>query len=195
MGDWCLACGGDGGWQFSGRQMWVVGSVMVSSPLLPAFGTLSHLLYFRLPSTFLPSKGRSITTIGTRWHDFFLFFITLFRYFIKLFYSFHYIYFPFLKGCRLEKGHIVPVLCSHSLKKKNASRNPSVPVFPLPIGLFVFLPYFSYLFIPLISHNNDTHVPTAWWWELLVFIAPSGWLLISPIKCFLTCLLGCLRAG
>ena len=55
-----------------------------------AFGTLSLLLYFQLPSTFLPSKGRSITTLGTRWHDFF---IILFRYFIKLFYSFHYISF------------------------------------------------------------------------------------------------------
>ena len=30
------------------------------------FGTLSLLLYFQLPS-----KGRSITTLGTRWHDFF----------------------------------------------------------------------------------------------------------------------------
>ena len=40
-------------------------------PLLLTFGTLSLLLYFRLPSTFLPSKGRSITTLGTRWHDFF----------------------------------------------------------------------------------------------------------------------------
>ena len=29
------------------------------------------LLYFRLPSTFLPSKDRSITTLGTRWHVFF----------------------------------------------------------------------------------------------------------------------------
>ena len=39
------------------------------------------------------------------------FLLTLFRYFIKLFY---YTSFPFFKGCRLEKGHIVPVLCSHS---------------------------------------------------------------------------------
>ena len=76
----------------------------------------SHLwnslpLYFRLPSTFLPLKGRSITTLRTRWHDFF---ITLFRCcFIKLFYSFYYT-FPFFKGCRLEKGLIVPILCSHS---------------------------------------------------------------------------------
>ena len=45
-------------------------------------------------SFYLPSfKGRSITILGTR-HDFFL--ITLFRYFIKLFYSFHYISFSFL---------------------------------------------------------------------------------------------------
>ena len=47
-------------------------SVMVSSLLLPTFGTLSLPLYFQLPSTFLPSKGRSITTLGARWHDFFL---------------------------------------------------------------------------------------------------------------------------
>ena len=40
----------------------LIGSVMVSSLLLPAFGTLSLLLYFRLPSTFLSSKGKSITT-------------------------------------------------------------------------------------------------------------------------------------
>ena len=78
--------------------------VMVSSLLLPAFGTLSLLLYFRLPSTFRPSKGRSSTTLGTRWHDFFFFFYP-FRYFINLFY-FHCLSFPFLKGCRLEKGHV-----------------------------------------------------------------------------------------
>ena len=99
-------------WNSPMREL--IGSVMVSSPLLLAFGTLSLLLYFRLPSTYLPSKGRSITTLGTRWHDFFFFFITFFRYFTKLFYSLHYTSFPFLKGCRLEKRHIVPVLCSHS---------------------------------------------------------------------------------
>ena len=105
-------------WNSPMREL--IGSVMVSSPLLLAFGTLSLLLYFRLPSTFLPSKGRSITTLGARWHDFFL--ITLFRYFIKLFYFFHYTSYPFLKGCRLEKGHIVPVLCSHSSKKKKKKK-------------------------------------------------------------------------
>ena len=46
-----------------------------------------------------------------------IFLMTLFRYFIKLFHSFHYISFPFLKGCRLEKGHIVLVLCSPFIKK------------------------------------------------------------------------------
>ena len=41
---------------------------------------------FPAPSTFLPSKGRSITTLGTRWHDFFFFFLPflgiLYNYFI-----------------------------------------------------------------------------------------------------------------
>ena len=50
-----------------------ISSVMVSSLLLPTFGTLSLLLYFWLPSTFLPSKGRSITTLGTRLHYFFFY--------------------------------------------------------------------------------------------------------------------------
>ena len=48
---------------------------------------------------------------NSRWHDLFY---HLFRYSINLFYTFHCLSFPFLKGCRLEKGHIVPVLCSHS---------------------------------------------------------------------------------
>ena len=96
-------------WNSPMREL--IGSVMVSSLLLPTFRTLSLPLYLQLPSTFLPSKGRSITTLGTRWHNFF---ITLFRYSINLFYSFHCLFFPFLEECRLEKGHIVPVLCSHS---------------------------------------------------------------------------------
>ena len=74
----------------------LIGSVMVSSLLLPAFGTLSLLLYF-----WHPSKGRSITTLGTRWHDFF--FITHFRYFINLFYSF-----PFLRDADSRKGTLCP---------------------------------------------------------------------------------------
>ena len=71
-------------WNSSMRKL--IGSVMVSSLLLPTFGTLSLPLYFRLPSTFLPSKGGSITTLGTRWHDFY---ITLFKYFINFFYAFY----------------------------------------------------------------------------------------------------------
>ena len=53
----------------------LIDSVMVSSFLLPICGTLSHLHFFRLPSTFLPSKARSITTLGTRQHDIFFFYI------------------------------------------------------------------------------------------------------------------------
>ena len=45
------------------------------------------------------------------------FFITFFRYFIDLFYSFNSLFFPFPKGCRLEKGHIVP-FCVPIHKKK-----------------------------------------------------------------------------
>ena len=67
-------------WNSPMREL--ISSVMVSSLLLPTFGTLSLPLYFQLPSTFLPSKGRSIATLGTRWHDFF---ITLFKYFINFF--------------------------------------------------------------------------------------------------------------
>ena len=96
----------------------LIGSVMVSSLLLPTFGTLSLLLYFWLPSTF-PSKGRSITTLGTRWHDFFYY---PFRYFIDLFNSFQSLSLPFLKGCRLgERAH-----CSRSvfsiIKKKRKKK-------------------------------------------------------------------------
>ena len=67
----------------------LIGSVMVSSLLLPTFGTLSLPLYFRLPSTFLPSKGRSITTLGARWHDFFFFFYTFQMIFINSFWIFY----------------------------------------------------------------------------------------------------------
>ena len=59
-------------WNSPMREL--IGSVMVSSLLLPTFGTLSLPLYFRLPSTFLPLKGRSITTLGARWHDFFFYY-------------------------------------------------------------------------------------------------------------------------
>ena len=59
------------------------------------------------------------------------FFITFFRYFIKLFYSFHYISFPFLKGCRLEKGHIVPVLFPF-IKKKKKKKTKALSVLSRP---------------------------------------------------------------
>ena len=56
------------------NRLELIGSLMLSSLLLPTFGTLSLPLYFQLPSTFLPSKGRPITTLGARWHDFFFLF-------------------------------------------------------------------------------------------------------------------------
>ena len=37
---------------------------------------------------------------------------------MNLFYSFHCLSFPILKGCRLEKGHIVPVLFPFIKEKK-----------------------------------------------------------------------------
>ena len=103
-------------WNSPMREL--IGSVMVSSPLLLTFGTLSLLLYFRLPSTFLPSKGRSITTLGTRWHDVFS---LLFLDILQLFYSLHYTSFPFLKGYRLEKGHMCARSVFPFIKKKKKS--------------------------------------------------------------------------
>ena len=62
-------------------------------------------------------KAGLITTLGTRWHEFFFSLyitIALSKYFSNLLYSFQCFPFPFLKGCRLEKGHIVLVLFSRS---------------------------------------------------------------------------------
>ena len=69
----------------------------------------------------------------------------------------------------------------------------------LSSALVLFL-YIPYPFCPCISHTHrtnclpsfpyplfptiTTHAPTAWCWELLFYVAPSGWLLISPLKCF-----------
>ena len=55
-------------------------------------------------------------------HDFF-FFYSLFIYLIKLFYSFHYISFPFLKGCRLERAHCARSVFSFiNIKKKKKKK-------------------------------------------------------------------------
>ena len=93
----------------------LIGSVMVSSPLLLTFGTLSLLLYFRLPS-----KGRSITTLGTRWHDFF--FITSFRYFtIVLFFTLH--FFSFSHGMQTrERAHCARSVFPFIIKKKKKNK-------------------------------------------------------------------------
>ena len=79
------------------------------------FPSTSHLWnslpssVFWLPSTFLPSKGSSFTTLGTRWQDFFYYLFWIFH-ILSLFFSL--LFFPFPKGCRFEKGHIEPILCS-----------------------------------------------------------------------------------
>ena len=101
-------------WNSPMREL--IGSVMVSSPLLLTFGILSLLLYFRLLLTFLPSKGRSITTLGTRWHDFF--FITHFRYFtIVLFFTLH--FFSFSQGMQTrERAHYARSVFPFIKKKK-----------------------------------------------------------------------------
>ena len=113
----------------------LIGSEIVFFPLeLSPFFCISS---FNL----LPSKSRSINTLGTRWHDIF---ITLFRYFIKLFYSFQCLSFPFLKGCRLEQGHIVPVLCSHSYlkkKKKKKKKSPKINFNEILKKFLIDVPY------------------------------------------------------
>ena len=66
---------------------------------------------FVFPASFdLPSFKRRVYH---HLRDQMAFFFTLFRYFINLFYSFQCLSFPFLEGCRLEKGLIGPILCSH----------------------------------------------------------------------------------
>ena len=72
-----------------------------------------------LPSVFLASFNLPSFKRQAHHHcrdqmTWFLFPVTLFKYFIHLFYSFHCLSFPFLKGFRHEKGHIVPVLWFHS---------------------------------------------------------------------------------
>ena len=109
-------------WNSPMREL--IGSVKVSSLLLLTFGLSTLPLYFRLPSTFLPSKGRSITTLGPRWHDFFLlhfldvFLLTLFRYFIKLIY-----YTSFFHGMQTrERAHCARSVFPFIKKKKKKRR-------------------------------------------------------------------------
>ena len=81
------------------------------------FPSTSHL-WNSLPSSVFPASFNLTSFKRQVYHhlrgQMALFFIILFRYFVNLFYSFHCLSFPFLEGSRLEKGHIVPVLCSHS---------------------------------------------------------------------------------
>ena len=51
-----------------------------------------------------------------------IYYHSFFKCFSNLFYSCHCLPFPFIKGYRLEKGHIGPVLCSHSQKEKKKKK-------------------------------------------------------------------------
>ena len=82
--------------------------------------TLS-LLYFQLPSTFLPSKGRSITTLGTRRHDFFLLPFLDILYFCFIFIAF---LFLSLRDADSKKGTLCP-FCVPILRKKKTKKNRS----------------------------------------------------------------------
>ena len=100
----------------AGRSSELIGSVMVSSLLLSR-------LWNSLPSSVFSASFNLSSFKRQVYHHLrdkmaCVFFYYPFRYFINLFYSFHCLSFPFLKGCRLKKGHIVPVLCYHSSKKK-----------------------------------------------------------------------------
>ena len=68
-------------------------------------------LWISLPTSVFPASFLQKTGLSPPYgpDGVILFLITLFRYFR------HFILFLFFKGCRLEKGHIVPILCSHSL--------------------------------------------------------------------------------
>ena len=106
-------------------------------PLVMELNLLSPMAYGFFPSTFhlwnsvpssvfpasfnLPSFKRQVYH-HLRDQMAWFYFITLFRYFINLFHSLHCFSFPFPMGCRLEKGHIVPVLCFHSQKKINKKK-------------------------------------------------------------------------
>ena len=63
--------------------------------------------------------------------------LSIARYFKNLFHSCNCLPFPFLKGYGLEKGHIVPVLCSHSKKKKKKKKKVLWLTHDLLFGLVV----------------------------------------------------------
>ena len=111
-------------WNSPMREL--IGSVMVSSLLLPTFGTLSLPLYFRLPSTFLPSKGRSITTLGARWHDFFflLHFLDVFYWlFLDILYNCFITLLSFFQGMQTrERAHCARSVFPFIKKKKKKKK-------------------------------------------------------------------------
>ena len=119
-------------WNSPMREL--IGSEMVSSLLLLAFGTLSLLLYFQLPSTFLPSKGRSITTLGTRWHDFFLLiFLDILQNCFNLYIT---LLFLFSRDADSRKGTLCPFCVPiHKKKKKKKKHKDNLSGWGIPTYL------------------------------------------------------------
>ena len=89
------------------------------SPLeLSSFFCISGFLH----STFLSSKGRSITTLGTRWHDFFITFLNILYFCFILLIAF---LFLFLRDADSRKGTLCPFCVP--IHKKSGSLPPTPP--------------------------------------------------------------------
>ena len=71
-------------------------------------------LWNSLPSSVFPASFKRQVYHHLRGADGMIFFLLPFQIFYKFVLFFSLPFFSFLKGCRLEKGHIVPILCSHS---------------------------------------------------------------------------------
>ena len=111
-------------------------------------------LWNSLPSSLFPASFKRQVYHHLRNQMAWFFFVALFRYFVNLFYYFNCLSFPFCKGYRIEKGHIVPVLpvfpfitlslslslslspLSLSLSPPSLSLSLSPPPSPLPPFLF-----------------------------------------------------------
>ena len=101
-----------------------IGSAMVSSLLgyfSPLWSSLPSSVLpasFNLPS-FLPSKDRSSTTLGTRWHDFFLLpFLNISPFYFIFFILFIAFLFFFLRDADSRKATLCPSCVPIHRKKK-----------------------------------------------------------------------------
>ena len=116
----------------------LISSVMVSSLLLPTFGALSLLLYFRHPSTFLPSKEGMI------------FFILPFLNILSIcFILFTVFLFLFLRDTDSRKGTLCPfcVPIHRKKEKKNLNKTCAFMTAYLFTAFVHFLVFFTITFI------------------------------------------------